>query len=83
MALNTKIHDNFEGYSLSTCSCFVCSYFKGQERGCAVPECCCSEEKIKALMREFGLNHEASERFAAENRGVNYTEMRRRLAESS
>jgi hypothetical protein len=55
MASSTRIYDKFEENSLC---------------GCSVSECYCSEEKIKALMRESRLSHAEAGRFVAENRGV-------------
>jgi len=80
MISNTKIYNKFENYSLSDCCCTACQNYKGKIRGCSVSECCCSGEKIKALIRECGLNQKNAERFAAENRGMDYVSMLSALA---
>jgi len=72
MGANTKIYNKFGGYTIANCKCTLCQYYRGKRRGCALShsECCCTEEKIGALMREYGLGQEDAERFVAENRGV-------------
>jgi anti-sigma regulatory factor (Ser/Thr protein kinase) len=56
-----------------------CPSFGGKVRGCSLDECCCAEEKLEAIMREYGLGREDAEQIIAENRGK---DLKRILAES-
>lgn len=48
---NTRILDRFNGYTLADCDCSLCLHLS-KKQGCALPECCCAEERADALARE-------------------------------
>jgi len=77
MCSNTEVYDKFEGYTLADCRCTLCQFYKGKKRRCSLShsECCCAEEKIEALMREYGLRQEVAEQFVTENRGATDEDM--------
>ena len=52
MGQNTRIYNRFKGYSLKDCECQYCLYYGGKRKGCALPQCCCEEERLQALARE-------------------------------
>jgi hypothetical protein len=47
-----RIYNRWLGYSIQDCSCAYCRWYLGKKRGCALPECCCSEERAEAERRE-------------------------------
>ena len=53
----TRIHNKFEGYSLSDCACEFCIHYKGKTKPCGQEVCCCAEEKAEALLREVEVEN--------------------------
>jgi hypothetical protein len=50
MKNTTHIHNKFTGYTLRDCSCEYCLY--KNRRGCTLDQCCCLEERLRAIRRE-------------------------------
>lgn len=55
MTQNTRIYNRFAGYTTEDCACEYCLYYAGKKKGCAIPECCCLEERRQAYERETGM----------------------------
>lgn len=55
MGQNTRIFNRFTGYSLKDCECRFCLYYGGKRKGCALPQCCCEEERALAQEKNGGI----------------------------
>jgi hypothetical protein len=49
---SVRIYNRWLGYSIQDCSCAYCLWYLGKKRGCALPECCCMEERLEAILCE-------------------------------